>query len=137
MPASLRVLMMISLISGSKYRRLFHRPFDFKRVGFLSRICIDIESSPEFCSVLVGRVKIDADIRRIAFGEQGLLECCGKAVAGRVDGINHELLVARIAIDKVEGVTRIIPIKGEVTDSVVENDAWRCRTFLCAREEKA
>ena len=127
--------MMISLISGSKYRRLFHRPFDFKRVGFLSRICIDIESSPEFCSVLVGRVKIDADIRRLAFSKHDLLEGCGKAVAGRIDGVNHEFLVACIAIDKVEGVTGIVLIQREVADGVIENDARRCRTFLRAREE--
>lgn len=106
-----------------------NRPFDFKRVGFFSSVCIDIEGAPEVCSVLVGRVKIDADIRRLALGKQFLLECCGKAVAGGGDGVYHELLVASILIDKVEGVTRIIPIQREVADGVVEDDAWRCRAF--------
>ena len=116
---------------------LFYRAFDFKRVGFFSRVCIDIKGAPEVCSGLVGRVKIDADIRRLAFGQQRLLEGCGKAVAGRVDGVNHEVLVACIAVDKVEGVTRIVLIQRKVTDSVIENDARRCRTFLRAREEQA
>ena len=116
---------------------LFYRSFDIKGVGFLSRVCIDIEGAPEFCSMLVGRVKINTDIRRLTLGEQYLLEGCGKAVAGRIDGVNHELLVACITIDKVEGVTRIIPIQREVADRVIENDARRCRAFLRAREEKA
>ena len=116
---------------------LFYRPFDFERVGFLSRVGIDIEGAPEVCSGLIGRVKIDADIRRLAFGKHDLLECCGKAVAGRIDSVNHEVLVACIAIDKVEGVTRIVPIQREVADGVIENDARRCRAFLRAREEKA
>ena len=51
---------------------LFYRPFDFKRVGFFSCVCIDIEGAPEVCSGLVGRVKIDANIRRLAFGQQRL-----------------------------------------------------------------
>lgn len=116
---------------------LFYRPFDFKGVGFFSRVCIDIEGAPEFCSGLVGRVKIDADIRRIAFGKHNLLKCGGKAVAGRIDGVDHELLVACIHIDKVEGVTRIVLIQREVADGVIENDARRCRAFLRAREKKA
>ena len=57
-------------------------------------------------------------------------------MAGRGDGVNHELLVACIAIDKVEGITGIIPIQRKVADGVIENDAWRCRTFPRAREEK-
>ena len=115
---------------------LFYRPFDFECVGFFSRVCIDIEGAPEV-SLLVGRVKIDADIRRLAFGKQCLLEGCGKAVAGRVDGVNHEVLVACIRIDEVEGITRMVLIQREVADGVIENDARRCRTFLRAREEKA
>ena len=116
---------------------LFYRPFDIKGVGFLSRICIDIEGAPEFCSMLVGRVKINTDIRRLTLGEQYLLEGCGKAVAGRIDGVNHEFLVASIAIDEVERITRMVLIQRKVADRVIENDAWRCRAFLRAREEKA
>ena len=117
-------------------RCLFHRRFDFQRVGFFSRVCIDIEGAPEVCSLLVGRVKIDADIRRLAFGNQCLLECCGKAFAGRVDGVDHEVLVACIRIDKVEGVTRIVLLQRKVADGVIENDGRRCLTFPRAREEK-
>ena len=59
-------------------------------------------------------------------------------MAGRVDGVDHEVLVACIAIDEVEGITRIVLIQRKVTDGVVENDARRCRTFFCrAREKKA
>ena len=58
-------------------------------------------------------------------------------MAGRGDGVNHELLVACIAIDKVEGITGIIPIQRKVADGVIENDARRCRIFRRAREEKA
>ena len=58
-------------------------------------------------------------------------------MAGRGDGVNHELLVACIAIDKVEGITGIIPIQRKVADGVIENDARRCRTFRRARKEKA
>ena len=115
---------------------LFYRSFDIKGVGFLSRVCIDIKGAPEV-SMFIGGVKINANIRRLALGKQFLLEGCGKAVAGRIDGVNHELLVACITIDKVEGVTRIIPIQREVADGVIENDARRCRTFLRARKEKA
>ena len=117
-------------------RCLFHRRFDFQRVGFFSRVCIDIEGAPEVCSLLVGRVKIDADIRRLAFGNQCLLECCGKAFAGRVDGVDHEVLVACIRIDKVEGVTRMVLLQRQVADGVIENDGRRRRTFPRAREEK-
>jgi len=119
--------------------QLFHRPFHFKRVGLFSRVCIDIERAPEVCSGLVGRVKIDADIRRLAFGKKFLLEFCGKAVAGRVYGVNRELLVACIAIDKVEGIARMVLTERKVADRVIENDARRCRTFTFrrAREEKA
>ena len=85
----------------------------------------------------VGRVKINANIRRIALGKQFLLECCGKAFAGRIDGVNHKFLVACIAIDEVEGITGIVPVQREVADGVIENDARRCRTFLRARKEKA
>ena len=85
----------------------------------------------------VGRVKIDANIRRLALGKQFLLECCGKTFAGRIDGVNHKLLVACIAIDKVEGITGIVPVQREVADGVIENDARRCRTLPRAREEKA
>ena len=116
---------------------LFYRSFDIKGVGFLSRVCIDIKGAPEVCFMHVGRVKINADIRRIALGKQFLLECCGKAFAGRIDGVNHELLVTCIAIDKVEGITGIFPIQREVADGVIENDARRCLTFLRAGEEKA
>ena len=116
---------------------LFYRAFDFKRVGFFSRVCIDIEGAPEVSSGLVGRVKIDADIRRLAFAKQRLLEGCGKAVAGRVDGVDHEILVACIRIDEVEGIARIVLIQRKVADSVIENDARRCGTFRRAREEKA
>ena len=84
----------------------------------------------------VGRVKINANIRRIALGKQFLLECCGKAFAGRIDGVNHKFLVASIAIDKVEGITGIVPVQREVADGVIENDARRCRTLPRAREEK-
>ena len=87
--------------------------------------------------MLVGRVKIDADIRRLAFGNQCLLECCGKAFAGRVDGVDHEVLVACIRIDKVEGIAWIVLLQRQVADGVIENDAWRCLTFPRAREEKA
>ena len=87
--------------------------------------------------MLVGRVKVNANIRRLALGKQYLLEGCGKAVAGRVDGVNHEFLVACIAIDKVEGVTGIVPIQRKVADGVIENDARRCRAFRRAGEEKA
>ena len=118
-------------------RRLFYRPKDFKRVGFFSRVCIDIEGAPELCSLLVGRVKINANIWWLALGKQFLLECCGKAVAGRVDGVNHEVLVACILIDKVEGITRIVLIQREVADGVIENDGRCCRTFRRTREEKA
>lgn len=118
-------------------RRLFYRPKDFKRVGFFSRVCIDIEGAPELCPLLVCGVEPDANIRRIAFGKHCLLECCGKALAGRVDGVNHKVLVACILIDKVEGITRIVPIQRKVADGVIENDARCCRTFCCAREEKA
>ena len=117
---------------------LFYRAFDFECVGFFSRVCIDIEGAPEVCSGLVGRVKIDADIRRLAFAKHCLLEGCGKAVAGRGDGDNHEVLVACIAVDKVEGVTRMVLIQRKVADGVIEDDARRCRTFFCrAREKKA
>ena len=115
---------------------LFYRAFDFKRVGFFSCVCIDIEGAPEVCSGLVGRVKIDADIRRLAFAKQRLLEGCGKAVAGRVDGVDHEVLVACIRIDKVEGVTRIVLLQRKVADGVIENDGRRCLTFPRTREEK-
>ena len=87
--------------------------------------------------MLVGRVKINANIRRLALGKQCLFEGCGKAVAGRIDGVNHEFLVTSILIDKVEGVARIVPVQREVADGVVENDARRCRTFPRAREENA
>ena len=87
--------------------------------------------------MLVGRVKINANIRRLALGKQCLFEGCGKAVAGRVNGVDHELLVACITIDKVERVTRIVPVQSEVADSVIENDTRRCRTFRRAGEEKA
>ena len=116
---------------------LFYRPFDFKRIGLLSRVCIDIEGAPEVCSLLVGPVKIDADIRRLAFAKQRLLEGCGKAVAGRVNGVNHELLVACIAIDKVERVTRIVPIQREMADRVIEDYRRLFRGFARARDEKA
>ena len=116
---------------------LFYRSFDIKRVGFFSRVCIDIEGAPEVFFMHVGRVKINANIRRIALGKQFLLECCGKAFAGRIDGVNHKFLVASIAIDKVEGITRIVPIQREVADGIIENDARRCLTFLRAGEEKA
>ena len=116
---------------------LFYRSFDIKRVGFFSCVCIDIEGAPEVCSGLVGRVKIDANIRRLTLGQHFLLECCGKAFAGRIDGVNHKLLIACIAIDKVEGITGIVPIQREVADGVIENDARRCRAFLRAREEQA
>ena len=118
-------------------RILFYRPFDIKGVGFLSRVCIDIEGAPEVCSLFVGPVKIYADIRRLALGKQCLFEGCGKAVAGRIDGVNYEFLVACITIDKVERVTRIILIQRKVADGVIENYARGSRTFRCAREEKA
>ena len=57
-------------------------------------------------------------------------------MAGRVDGINHEVLFACILINKVEGITGIVPIQRQVADGVVENDARRCRIFLRTREEK-
>ena len=116
---------------------LFYRPFDIKGVGFLSRVCIDIKGAPEVFFMHVGRVKINANIRRLALGKQCLFEGCGKAVAGRIDGVNYEFLVACITIDKVERVTRIILIQREVADGVIENDERRCRTFLRARKEKA
>ena len=86
--------------------------------------------------MFVGHVHINANIRRIAFGKQFLLEGRGKAVAGRSDRVDHELLVTCIAIDKVEGVTRIVPVQREVADGVIENDARRCRTFRRARAKK-
>jgi len=86
--------------------------------------------------LFVGHVNIDANIRRIALGKHFLLEGCGKAVAGRSDRVNHEFLVACIAIDKVEGVTRIVSVQREVADGVIENDARRCWTFRRARDEK-
>lgn len=58
-------------------------------------------------------------------------------MAGRVDGVDHELLVASIAIDKVEGVTGIIPVQREVADGVVEDYRRFVRTLGRAREEKA
>ena len=58
-------------------------------------------------------------------------------MAGRVDGVNHKFLVTCIAIDKVEGITRIVFIQREVADGVIENDARGCRTFPGAREEQA
>ena len=58
-------------------------------------------------------------------------------MAGRVDGVNHEVLVACIRIDKVEGITRMVLTERKVADGVVENDARRSRTFTRAREEKA
>ena len=118
---------------------LFYRPFDFKRVGFFSRVCIDIEGAPEVCSGLVGRVKIDTDIRRLAFGKHDLLEGCSKAVAGRIDSVNHEVLIACIRIDEVEGITGMVLTERKVADRVIENDARRFRTFTFrrAREEKA
>lgn len=58
-------------------------------------------------------------------------------MAGRIDGVDHELLIACIRIDKVEGVTRIVLIQRKVADGVIENDARRCHTFLRAREEQA
>ena len=79
---------------------------------------------------------MNANIRRIAFGKQFLLEGCGKAVAGRSDGVDDKFLVACIAIDKVEGVMRIVPVQREVADGVIENDARLRRTFRRAREEK-
>lgn len=85
----------------------------------------------------VGCIEVNADIRRIALGKQRLLEFCGKAVAGRVDGVDHELLVASILIDKVEGVTGGVLVQREVADGVIEDDARRCRTLARAREEKA
>lgn len=121
-------------------RRLFYRPKDFKRVGFFSRVCIDIEGAPELPSLLVGRVKIDANIRRLVFGEHDLLEFCGKAFTRRIDRVDDELPVACIRINKVEGITRIILTELEVTDGVVEHDARFCRifrTFPRTSEEKA
>ena len=120
--------------------KLFYRPKDFKRVGFFFRVCIDIEGAPELCPLLVGGVEPDANIRRIAFGEHGLLECCGKAVAGRIDGVDYEGLVACILIDEVEGITRIVLIQREIADGVVEHDARFCRifrTFPRTSEEEA
>ena len=119
------------------YIYLFYRPFDFKRVGRLSCVCIDIEGAPEVCSLFVCPVKINADIRRLALGKQFLLESCSKAFAGRIDGVNHELLVACIAIDKVERVTGIIPVQRQVADGVVEDYRRWLRTLSRAREEKA
>ena len=59
-------------------------------------------------------------------------------MAGRVDGVDHEVLVACIRIDQLEVITGIVPTEREVADGVIENDARRCRTFFCrAREEKA
>ena len=116
---------------------LFYRAFDFERIGFFSRVCIDIEGAPEVCSGLVGRVKIDADIRRLAFAKRRLLEGSGKAVAGRVDGVDHEILVACIRIDEVEGVTGMVLVQRKVADGVIENDARRCLAFTRTREEKA
>ena len=95
---------------------LFYRPFDFKRVGFFSCVCIDIEGAPEVCSGLVGRVKINTDIRRLAFAKHDLLEGGGKAVAGRGDGVDYEAFVACIRIDKVEGIARIVFIERKVAD---------------------
>ena len=117
--------------------KLFYRPKDFKRVGFFSRVCIYIEGAPELCPLLVGGVEPDANIRRIAFGKHCLLECCGEAVAGRVDGVDYEGLVACILIDEVEGITRIVLIQREIADGVIENDARRCLAFPRAREEEA
>jgi hypothetical protein len=58
-------------------------------------------------------------------------------VAGRVDGVNDELLVACIRIDKVERIARIVLIQRKVADGVIEDDAWCCLAFPRAREEKA
>ena len=115
--------------------RLFDRSFDFKCEGFLPRVSIDVESAPEVCFLLVGRIHINADIRRLALGKQFLFEGCGQAFAGRGHGVNHEFLVACIPIDKVEGIARIVPVQREVADSVIENDARICWTFRRAREE--
>ena len=87
--------------------------------------------------MLVGRIKVDADIRRLAFGKFLLLEGCGKAVAGRGDGDNHEVLVACIAVDKVEGVTGIVPVQRQVADGVIEDYRRGFRALGRAREEKA
>ena len=87
--------------------------------------------------MFVGHVHINANIRRIALGKHFLLEGCGKAVAGRSDRVDHELLVACIAIDKVERVTGIIPVQREMADGVIEDYRRWLRTLGRAREEKA
>ena len=124
-------------IGFKKVHRLFHRTEDFEGVGVLPRVCIDIEGAPDFWSGLVGGVEPDADVRGIAFGKHGLLECGGQAFAGRIDGVDHELLVACIAIDKVEGVTGIVPLQCQVADGVIEDYRRWLQTLGRAREEKA
>lgn len=124
-------------IGFKKVHRLFHRTEDFEGVGFFSCVCIDVEGAPEVWSGLVGGVEPDADIRRIAFGQHGLLESGGQAFAGRIDGVNDELPVTSIPIDKVEGITGIVLTEREVADGIVEHDGRRRRTFPRARAEQA
>ena len=58
-------------------------------------------------------------------------------MAGGIDGVDNELLVACIAIDKVEGVTGIVPLQRQVADGVIEDYRRLRRTLGRAREEKA
>ena len=85
----------------------------------------------------VSCIKVDADIRRLAFGKLLLFEFRGYAVTGGSDGDNHELFVASIAIDKVEGVARGVPVHREMADGVIKDNARFRRTFARASEEKA
>ena len=124
-------------IGFKKVHRLFHRPKDFEGVGFFSCVCIDVEGAPEVWSGLVGGVEPDADIRRIAFGQHGLLEFGGQAFAGWINGVNDELPVTSIPIDKVEGIAGIVLTEREVADGIVEHDGRRCRAFPRARAEQA
>ena len=58
-------------------------------------------------------------------------------MAGRINGVDHELLVACIAIDKVEGVTGGVSLQRQVADGVIEDYRWGFRTLGRTREEKA
>ena len=101
------------------------------------RVCIDVDRAPKVLFMHVSCIKIDADIRRLAFGKLLLLEFGSDAVAGGRDGDDHELLVASIAIDKVEGVERAVSVQRHVADGVIKDDVRLCRFPARASEEKA
>ena len=76
-------------------------------------------------------------MRGIAFGQHGLLEFGGQTFAGWINGVDDELPVACIPIDKVEGITGIVLTEREVADGIVEHDGRRRLAFPRARAEQA